>query len=180
MSKIGKKPILIPNNLIVRLLTNKLQIKGPLGILEVGVDDSLDILINNKFIFIKNRLNSISSRKIHGTIRQLILNMINGVTSGYTKRLNIVGVGYKAEESQGALRLSLGFSHFIHLNLPKNVTATVDNKKVKIILRSIDKHLLGQVAATIRSFKIPEPYNGKGIFYDREVVKKKEGKSAKK
>lgn len=180
MSKIGNKPILVPKNISVCVLKNKLKIKGPLGTLEIGLNNLLHIFILDDMIHVNKRLNSLQSRRAHGTIRQLIFNMINGVTVGFTKYLNIIGIGYKAELKKNTLQLSLGFSHLVDFILPKGINASIDRKRVKIILKSIDKQLLGQVAATIRSFKLPEPYNGKGIFYGKETIKRKEGKSTKK
>lgn len=180
MSKIGNKPILVPKNVSVYILKDRIKIKGPLGTLEIGLNNLLYIFILDGMIHVNKRLNDLRSKRAHGTIRQLILNMINGVSVGFVKCLSIIGIGYKVELNKNILQLNLGLSHLVNFTLPKGIIALIDNKKVKIVLKSIDKRLLGQVAATIRSFKLPEPYKGKGIFYEKETVKRKEGKSTKK
>ena len=153
MSRIGRMPIAIPQGVEVKLAGAEITVKGPKGTL---------------------------SRTLHGLTRTLINNMVIGVTEGYTKTLEINGVGYRASKQGNKLTLNLGFSHTIEMIDPEGVTSEVSNDQVKIVIKGINKQAVGEYAAKIRSKRKPEPYKGKGIKYSDEVVRRKEGKSAAK
>lgn len=178
MSRIGKIPIKIPKEVRVNILKSKIELKGPKGILNMQINPLISVSVADNFISVVRTVNSNRAKSLHGTTQRLISNMVKGVSVGFIKELKIVGVGYKVEVINKSLNLSLGFSHKIIFNIPDMVSAIINDKKTEITLKSIDKHLLGETAAKIRSFKPPEPYKGKGIRYFNEKVKRKEGKSS--
>ncbi len=176
MSRIGKLPIQIPEKDVVK-------VKGPLGELTQKVDPSFKIIIENNQIIIERPSDEKTHRSLHGLYRALINNMVIGVSKGWTIQQEVVGVGYKAEANGQLLTLSLGYSHDIIMEMPPEVkvTAVTERRSNPIItLTSIDKQLVGQVAAKIRSLRKPEPYKGKGIKFVGEVLRRKAGKSAAK
>jgi large subunit ribosomal protein L6 len=179
MSRVGKKPIEIPSGVEAKLETGKVTVKGPLGEISQDVNPKLTIKKENNKIMVDRPSNQKIYRELHGLTRNLIANMVNGVSKGYEKILDITGVGFKASASGTNLMLNLGFSHPIVYPLPKGIKATVDAKQTQITLKGIDKQLVGQIAANIRSLKKPEPYKGKGIKYSTEVIQRKEGKTGK-
>ncbi|NHU72506.1 50S ribosomal protein L6 [Candidatus Sulcia muelleri] len=182
MSRIGKLPVLIPENVVVKQEKNIIYINGPLGKLKQKIIGEIKISLKKNFIFLKRNKNDKKNRALHGLYRMLIFNMIKGVSTGFKKELKVIGIGYKASNKKQILDLNIGYSHNIMMKLPKEITLEVKrekNKTTHIILNSYDKQLLGIVAAKIRSLKKPDPYKGKGIRYLNEMVRKKIGKSAK-
>ena len=180
MSRIGKLPVEIPGGVEVNLDGVTLNVKGPKGELTRELSDVVNIDINEKEIVITRRDDSRESRSHHGMVRSLVANMVEGVTNGYKRTLEINGVGYRAELLKNSyVRFDLGYSHPIFVELPESVTAEVDKGQTKLTLESIDKELIGQVAAKIRGLRPPEPYKGKGIKYSDEVLLRKVGKAGK-
>ncbi len=174
MSRIGKKPIVIPENTEVKQEGSTVTVKGPKGELARVFRSEIDIKIDGNTITLEPTNNSKFTRSLWGTYGSHIQNMISGVNNLFEKKLIINGVGYKAEVSGDKVVLSLGFSHKIELDIPKGLE--VDIKKNVIDITGIDKEAVGQFAAEIRSYRKPEPYKGKGIKYKNEVVRRKEGK----
>ncbi len=184
MSRIGKAPIAIPSTVTVTVSDkNLVTVKGPKGELTQQVDTAIEIAQEEGNILVKRPTDSKHHKSLHGLYRALISNMIVGVTEGYKTTQELVGVGYRASHQGSTLDLVLGYSHHIVMVLPKEVKVTTTAEKGKnptITLESIDKQLIGQVAAKIRSLRAPEPYKGKGIKFAGEVLRRKAGKSAKK
>ena len=181
MSRIGKAPITIPAGVTVNVENNVVTVKGPKGELTQAVNPDLDIQIDGNILTVSRPSDNREHRAQHGLYRALINNMVVGVSTGYRKEMELVGVGYRAASNGQVLELSLGFSHAIYIQLPKEVKVeakTERNKNPLIILESGDKQLLGQVCAKIRSLRKPEPYKGKGIKFVGEVIRRKSGKSA--
>ena len=176
MSRIGKLPVVIPEKVEVSLENNFLVCKGPKGELNRKLHSDMDIKIENAEIIVKRPSDSKEHRSLHGLTRSLIFNMVNGVFEGYTKRMLIEGIGYKAELKGKKLLLTLGYSHPILMTFPDNVSVKCPSPN-EIIVESSDKELVGMVAAKIRSFRKPEPYKGKGIRYHDEYVRRKAGKT---
>ncbi|MFC1613061.1 50S ribosomal protein L6 [Patescibacteria group bacterium] len=182
MSRIGKKPIEIPTNVEVEIIKNKVIVKGPKGKLEEIVHDKIGVeekKENDKnFLIVSPKVEKDrSSKALWGLSRSLLFNMVKGVTEGYEKRLEVNGVGYKVASEKNKIILNVGYSHPVEFILPENVEVKVE--KNVIILSSLNKQLVGQVAANIRKIRKPEPYKGKGIKYFDEVIKRKSGKAAK-
>ncbi|BAI81212.1 50S ribosomal protein L6 [Deferribacter desulfuricans SSM1] len=178
MSRIGKKPINIPNGVKVTLENNKIIVEGPKGKLERELHPNISVEVTDNEILVKRHDDSKTSRSFHGLYRSLINNMVEGVSKGFEKRLEIVGVGYRAALKGKSLDLSLGFSHPVVIDPPEGIEFVVENPQ-KIVVKGIDKQLVGQVAANIRKIRKPEPYKGKGIRYEGEYILRKAGKSAK-
>lgn len=181
MSRIGKAPIEIPAGVTVTVKDNVVTVKGPKGQLEQAVNPDLDVKIEDGHVIVTRPTDEKEHRSQHGLYRALIHNMVVGVSTGYKKEMELVGVGYRAAANGQVLELSLGFSHAIYLKLPPEVKVEAKaerNKNPLIILESGDKQLLGQVCANIRSLRKPEPYKGKGIRFVGEVIRRKSGKSA--
>lgn len=183
MSRIGKLPIKIPVGVTVKAEKGIVSVKGPKGELSQSIDPSIDIAIEDGNISFTRHSDLPQIRSYHGLYRALIHNMVVGVSEGYTKTLELVGVGFRASNQGQILELSLGFSHNIYMQLPNEIkltTVTERNQNPLITLESADKQLLGQVCAKIRSFRKPEPYKGKGVLFKGEVIRKKAGKTASK
>ncbi|MCT4697892.1 MULTISPECIES: 50S ribosomal protein L6 [Tenacibaculum] len=181
MSRIGKNPIALPQGVEVKVDGNVVTVKGKLGELTQELKSEITAKIEDGVLTVERTSDSKDHRAAHGLYRALISNMIEGVSNGYTKELELVGVGYRASNQGQKLDLALGFSHNIVLNLAKEVKVETISEKGKnpiIKLSSFDKQLVGQVAAKIRSFRAPEPYKGKGIKFVGEVLRRKAGKSA--
>jgi large subunit ribosomal protein L6 len=182
MSRIGKLPVEIPGGVTVEVAgDNTVTVKGPKGVLKQAVDPDIKVKIDNGILEVSRPTEQKRHKALHGLYRALIHNMIVGVSEGYTIKQEIVGVGYKAEAKGQILELSLGYSHDIYLKLPTEVkveTKTERRSNPIITLTSVDKQLIGQVAAKIRSLRPPEPYKGKGIKFVGEQLRKKAGKSA--
>ena len=175
MSRVGQSPIKINDNVDVSFNEKKLKIKGPKGSLEMIVNSDINIKIENKILSVKNNNNSQRGIANWGTTRALINNMVIGVTDGFTKNLEIVGVGYRAAVSGRKLTLNLGLSHPVEIEIPDYITIKMDGN-TKFIISSPDKQKLGEFAAMVRSKRPPEPFKGKGIRYSNEFILRKEGK----
>lgn len=176
MSRIGKKPVSIKG---VKVVNNNgtLMFEGPKGKLSVKVPQDISVEIkDDQLIAINNFPELRQARALHGLVRSLAQNCVDGVLKGYEKRLEITGVGYRAKVEGKKLVLSLGFSHPINYPLPEGISAKVEEKDTVIILSGIDKQLIGNVAADIRRYRPPEPYKGKGVKYAGEVIRRKKGK----
>lgn len=181
MSRIGKLPIAIPAGVTVSLNEGVVTVKGPKGELQQAVDSRIAVKVEDGNVVVERQSDDRIERSLHGLYRALINNMVTGVSQGFTKTLELVGVGYRASNTGQLLELVLGYTHNIYLQLPKEIkveTKTERNKNPLIILESADKQLLGQVCTKIRSFRKPEPYKGKGIKFEGEVLRRKSGKSA--
>lgn len=181
MSRIGKAPIEIPAGVTVTVKDNVVTVKGPKGQLEQAVNPDIEVKVEDGHVHVTRPSDDKEHRSMHGLYRALIHNMVVGVSTGYKKEMELVGVGYRATATGQVLELALGYSHAIYLRLPKEVKVeakTERNKNPLIILESDDKQLLGQVCAKIRSLRKPEPYKGKGIKFVGEVIRRKSGKSA--
>ena len=182
MSRIGKLPIALPAGVKVSVSdSNLITVTGKLGKLEQQVDPKITLKIEENQVTMERHSEEQDDRAKHGLYRSLVFNMIKGVSEGFTTVQELVGVGYKASATGQLLELSLGYSHNIMMELPVEIsveTTAIKGKNNTIIMKSIDKQLIGQVAAKIRSFRRPEPYKGKGIRFANEEIKKKAGKSA--
>jgi large subunit ribosomal protein L6 len=182
MSRIGKKPVTVVSGVTITVSPdNIISVKGPKGELKQAVDRDIKVTVENGEVLFTRPTDQIRHRAMHGLYRALVANMVKGVTEGYTKKLELVGVGYKASNQGNMLDLSLGYSHNILFEVPKEIkvaTAQEKGENPKITLEGIDKQLLGQVAAKLRSLRKPEPYKGKGVKYVGEVIRRKAGKAA--
>lgn len=182
MSRIGKLPIEIPAGTTVTVgEDNLVTVKGPKGELTQKVSPSITISVKGTQIEVSRATDSKEDRSLHGLYRSLLNNMVTGVSTGYKKELELVGVGYRASNQGQVLELALGFTHPVFIVLPKEVileTKSERNKNPLILLESCDKQLIGQVCAKIRSLRMPEPYKGKGIRFVGEHIRRKSGKSA--
>ena len=182
MSRIGKNPVVIKKDVTVSIRPeNVITVKGPKGELKQAIDSDITVEVKDDKVEFKRPTDQIRHRAMHGLYRSLVNNMVQGVTEGYVKKLELVGVGYKATNQGNLLDLSLGYSHNIVFEIPKELKVATAQEKGKnpiITLESIDKQLLGQVAAKIRSLRKPEPYKGKGVKFEGEVLRRKAGKSA--
>ncbi len=176
MSRIGKVPVSVPDGVKVTLNDGSVSVEGPKGKLMTTVPAKISVKVEGKELRVSRESDLPGDRAMHGLTRKLIGNMVEGVSQGFRRVLQINGVGYKAEVSGQKLNLTLGFSHAIEFPLPPGVTAKVDRQTL-ITLESSDKQALGQTAARIRSLKAPEPYKGKGIKYQEEVIRRKAGKA---
>ena len=183
MSRIGKLPIALPKGVTVTLADNKVTVKGPKGELTQYVDPRISVSIEEGEVKLSRATYEKEDRALHGLYRSLVNNMIVGVSEGFKKTLELVGVGYRASNQGQLLELSLGFTHPIFFMLPSEIkveTKSERNKNPFIYLESCDKQLLGQVCSKIRSFRKPEPYKGKGIKFEGEIIRRKSGKTASK
>lgn len=180
MSRIGKLPITLPQGVEVKVSDdNVISVKGPLGELSERIDREIEIEVESGVLSVKRPSDNKRHRSLHGLSRALINNMVQGVTQGFEKKLQIVGVGYKAAKSGKKLDLSLGYSHPVIMEDPDGIT-TVVNSPTEIVVKGISKQLVGNYASKIRAWRKPEPYKGKGIRYADEHVIRKEGKTGKK
>lgn len=175
MSRIGQNPINIPAGVNIDLKGTLVKVKGQKGSLEYQVHKDMNISEHDGTVLVNRNSDAREQRAIHGTTRQMIHNMVVGVSEGFSKELEIIGVGYQAQLQGTQLRLQLGYSHDIYFDMPEGITVTANRTEVKI--EGIDKQLVGAVAAKIRSFRPPEPYKGKGIRYKGEYVRSKQGKT---
>lgn len=182
MSRIGKQPVVVPAGVTVTISKdNQLVVKGPKGELKQEVDRDITIEIKDGQVNFNRPTDQIRHRALHGLYRSLVDNMVKGVTEGFKKNLELVGVGFKASNQGNLLDLSLGYSHNIVFEIPKELSVKTAQEKgdnPKIYLEGIDKQLIGQVAAKLRGLRKPEPYKGKGVKYVGEVVRRKAGKAA--
>ncbi|HVZ55156.1 MAG TPA: 50S ribosomal protein L6 [Chitinophagaceae bacterium] len=182
MSRIGKKPIQIPAGVTVTVGNdNVITVKGPKGELKQAIDRDIQVEIKDGQVQFLRPTDQIRHRALHGLYRATVANLVRGVTEGYQRRLELIGVGFKASNQGNVIDLSLGYSHNILFEVPKELkvaTAQEKGQNPTITLEGIDKQLIGQVAAKLRSLRKPEPYKGKGVRYVGEVVRKKAGKAA--
>mgnify|MGYP004503997651 CR=1 FL=1 len=178
MSRIGNKPITVPSGVEVKLDGQKITVKGPKGTLEREIHKNISVSISDNVITVTRPNDLALNRSLHGLTRTLINNMIEGVEKEYTRELQINGVGYRAQKQGNNLNLTLGYSHPVIFEAPEGITFDVPNPNT-IIVRGIDKELVGQTAADIRTKRPPEVYRGKGIKYAEEVIRRKEGKTGK-
>jgi large subunit ribosomal protein L6 len=182
MSRIGNKSIAVPNGVTVTVAKdNTIAVKGPKGELKEAIGRDIQVEVKDDQVVFTRPTDQIRHRALHGLYRALVNNMVKGVTEGYKKEMELVGVGFKASNQGNLLDLSLGYSHNIVFEVPKELkvaTAQEKGENPKIVLEGIDKQLLGQVAAKIRSLRKPEPYKGKGVKYKNEYIRRKAGKAA--
>lgn len=178
MSRIGKQPITVPSGVKIAVDKGLVKASGPQGALELQLRPEIRVEMNESVINVLRSDESRMARSLHGLTRTLISNMVKGVSEGFQKKLDIVGVGYKADVQGSTVNLALGYSHPVKYDLPKGVVATVE-KQTAITLKGPDKQIIGQVAADIRALRKPEPYKGKGIKYSDEVIRRKAGKAGK-
>jgi large subunit ribosomal protein L6 len=175
MSRIGKNPITIPDGVKIELKGNLINVSGQKGSQSWSVHPNIKTLIKDDNILFQRDDNSALNRSLHGTNRQIVNNMVIGVSAGFKKELEIVGVGYQANMDGNKLKLQIGYSHDIYFDLPEGIKATAE--RTTITIEGIDKQLVGSVSSKIRSFRSPEPYKGKGIRYKGEYIKIKQGKT---
>ena len=182
MSRIGKQPVVIPTGVTVTVSSeNVVTVKGPKGELKETVDRDVTVTVKDGEVLLARPTDQIRHRAMHGLYRSLVSNMVKGVTDRYKKDLELVGVGFKAANTGNVLDLALGYSHNIIYEIPKELkvaTLTEKGQNPKIMLEGIDKQLIGQVAAKLRSLRKPEPYKGKGVKYAGEILRRKAGKAA--
>ena len=182
MSRIGKKNIELPKGVTLTVGSdNVVTVKGPKGELKQQIDRDITVTINDNIVDFKRPTDQIRHRALHGLYRALVNNLVSGVTNGFKKELELVGVGFKAANQGNILDLSLGYSHNIIFEVPKELKVSTTQEKgdnPRIFLEGIDKQLLGQVAAKIRGLRKPEPYKGKGVKYKDEYIRRKAGKAA--
>ena len=180
MSRIGKLPVKIPAGVDVKVEDNVVTVKGPKGTLSQSVNQNIGISLENGELKVSRPNDEKENRAMHGLYRALIHNMVTGVTTGFTKSLELVGVGYRAQaDNPSQLTINIGFSHPVVVKAPENISFATPNPN-KITVSGIDKQVVGEIAAEIRAIRKPEPYHGKGIRYEGEFVRHKEGKSGKK
>ncbi len=177
MSRIGRLPIPVPGNVEIKIEKGMIWVKGPKGELSAPISEEMVVEQQEGQLLVKRPSDSIKHRALHGLTRSIINNLVQGVTQGFTKSLEIIGVGYKAEKRGSGVVFNLGYSHPIYFVPPRGITVDVP-APTKVVVSGIDKVLVGQVAAKIRSFRPPEPYKGKGIRYEGEEVRRKAGKTA--
>ena len=182
MSRIGKAPVTVPNGVTVSVGSdNVVTVKGPKGELKQPIDRDIKVEVKDGQILVTRPTDQIRHRALHGLSRALVANLVKGVTEGFTKKLELIGVGFKAANTGNVLDLALGYSHNIIFEVPKELKVATEQLKGQnptITLEGNDRQLIGQVAAKIRSLRKPEPYKGKGVRYQGEVVRKKAGKAA--
>ena len=177
MSRVAKNPITIPDSVIVSIENNIVKVKGSKGEIDFDLPSTVTLEVNENIISVNYDENDQQSVALAGTTRSIVNNMIIGVTEGYEKKLELIGVGYRAKASGKLLELTLGFSHPIKYKLPEGVDVETPSQ-TEVVLKSHNKQILGQAAAEIRAFRPPEPYKGKGVRYSDEQVKRKEAKKA--
>ncbi|KKQ71948.1 MAG: 50S ribosomal protein L6, large subunit ribosomal protein L6 [Candidatus Peregrinibacteria bacterium GW2011_GWC2_39_14] len=176
MSRIGKKPVQVPQGVTVQVTGSLVKIKGAKNELSLNIPFGIELEVKDGVITVTRK--SDTFKNLHGTIRTLLANMIEGVTKGFEKKLDVQGVGFKAILKGKDLELSLGFSHPVNVTTPEGLVVDIDKEKKNIIsIKGFDKQLVGEFAAKLRSLKKPEPYKGKGIRYEGEIIKKKAGKT---
>jgi large subunit ribosomal protein L6 len=177
MSRIGKEPVVIPSGVDVNLSSDTITVKGPKGTLTQSRHDGINIAVEDGQVTVTRPDEGREARQLHGLYRTLVANMVTGVTDGYSRTLDIVGVGYRAALQGSDLKLQLGFSHDVIVNAPDGITFECPTQ-TQIIVRGINKQQVGQVAANIRKLRPPEPYKGKGVKYSDETIMRKAGKAA--
>ncbi len=179
MSRVGRLPVGIPSGVDVKISGSHVRIKGPKGELEYTFSPQIKIEVKDNEIQVSRPSDAREMRSLHGTTRALIQNMVTGVTDGFQKELQLVGVGYRANMSGSSLELNVGYSHPVVVDPPQDITFEVGERNQQIFISGIDKQVVGQVAADIRKIRPPEPYKGKGIRYKDEYIRRKAGKAGK-
>jgi large subunit ribosomal protein L6 len=177
MSRVGKALVELPSGVTVAVAGRKVTVKGPRGELTSEVPENIEVVAEGSTVAVKRASESNEARSLHGTVRALVANMVTGVSEGFAKHLDIIGVGYSAEIKGKKLVLKLGFSHPVEYEVPAGIEIEVP-EPTRIVVKGIDRQLVGQSAADIRAFRPPEPYKGKGIRYHDEYVRRKAGKLA--
>jgi len=177
MSRVGKIPVKIPEKVKVAVDGTTVKVEGPKGKMSFPFNPVVTVAVDKGQVQVSRPDESRLAKGLHGLTRTLVKNALEGVTKGYEKVLEISGVGFKAELRGKEIHFALGFSHPVVFKLPEGITAEVDPKQTRIVVRGVDKHLLGLTAAKIRGLRPPEPYKGKGIKYSTEIVRRKEGKT---
>jgi large subunit ribosomal protein L6 len=175
MSRIGKRPVPVPSGVQANIEGQKVKVKGPKGLLELVLPEDVDVAMESGAVTVKPRNETKRARAMWGLSRSLVANLVAGVTTGFEKRLEITGVGYRASLQGKNLQLALGYSHDVQFPIPEGIAITTP-KPTEIVITGIDKQKVGQVAAEIRGFRPPEPYKGKGVKYAGEYIFRKEGK----
>ena len=180
-SRVGKRPVALPKGVTLAVNNDVIQVKGPKGSVSKPVTPNVKIVVENNEVLVKPRVEGRDGARFQGLARSIINGMVTGVGTGYTKTLQLVGTGYRAEVKGKVLNLQLGFSHHINFPIPEGVAVQIpgDSKGTLVILTGADKEVMGQTAAKIRGFRPPEPYGGKGVRYQGEKVREKAGKAAK-
>jgi large subunit ribosomal protein L6 len=178
MSRIGKKPIVLPPGVKLELRDGAVAVKGPKGSLSRSLLEGIEVEITDETVNLKRANDSKKIRSYHGLMRTLVANMVDGVSKGFEKKLEIVGIGYRSELHGNKLVFFLGYSHPIDFQLPQGISAEVE-KQTLVTIKGIDKELVGQISAKIRNLRKPDPYKGKGVKYATEVLRKKAGKTGK-
>ncbi len=179
MSRIGRKPISIPAGVKVLVEQNVVTVEGPKGRLSRAIHPDMKLVVGGDVVAVERPSDAKLHRSLHGTTRSVIANMVEGVTQGFSKNLDLVGVGYRANKSGSTVTLSLGYSHPVILPTEDGIEVEVPAAN-KLVIRGIDKEQVGEYAAKVRSLRKPEPYKGKGIKYENEVIRRKVGKTGKK
>jgi large subunit ribosomal protein L6 len=175
MSRVGRKPVTVPKGVTVSVAAGQVAVKGPKGELKRAMPTGVSVKVDGATVNVARADDSRENRAKHGLVRALVQNMVTGVTTGFERQLEINGVGYRAEVAGQKITFALGYSHPVVFEMPKGISAKVD--KQILILSGADRELLGETAATIRSFRPPEPYKGKGVKYVEETIKRKVGKT---
>lgn len=177
MSRIGKRPITIPKGLTIEIKGQNISVKGPKGSLNRELPTLVEVKQEGAFLNVNRVDDSRTARERHGLCRTLVSNMVEGVYQGFEKRLDIQGVGYRAQSQGNKLTLNVGYSHPVEMVMPEGIKVAVEEKNTQVIISGFDKELVGNIAAQIRAVRPPEPYKGKGIRYQGEVVRRKAGKT---
>jgi large subunit ribosomal protein L6 len=177
MSRVGKLPVKIPEKVKVSVVGNEVKIEGPKGKMSFPFNPAVKVEVKDGQVLVSRPDDSRLAKGLHGLTRTLVKNALEGVVKGYERGLEITGVGFKAELKGKQVTFTLGYSHPIAFDLPEGITAEVDAKQTKVVVRGVDKHLVGMTAAKIRGLKPPEPYKGKGVKYAEEQIRRKEGKT---
>lgn len=177
MSRIGKKLIEIPEKVTVKVADGEVTVQGPLGMLKRSVPAGVELVLEGKTAAVKRTDETTRSAELHGLFRTLVDNMVQGVTTGFKKELDIVGVGYRAEVKGKELHMTMGFSHPVVIPFPEGITMKVD-QQTHLTVTGANRELVGETAAKLRKIRLPEPYKGKGVRYTNEVVRRKVGKAA--
>lgn len=180
MSRIGKQPVMVPTGVKVDIKDTKIDVKGSKGQLSFICSPRINVKVDEDKIIVERVSGSKTDRSLHGMTRTMISNMVKGVSEGYVRELELIGVGYRAQTKGNNLEFSLGFSHVVEFPLPAGISAEVDKKQTKISLKGIDKQQLGQLAANLRGLRPPDAYKGKGVRYSNETIKLKPGKTGTK
>jgi len=180
MSRIGKQPVVVPDGVSVDISKGNLKVKGPKGTLDCACPEKITVKQEDGKLIIERADDDKPTRALHGLIRSLLNNMVTGVSKGFQRELEIVGVGYRAQVQGQRITFALGYSKPVEFDMPEGITAKVDQKQTRLTLEGIDKQQIGQVAANIRALRPPDSYKGKGVRYAGEYIKFKAGKAGKK